>query len=112
MPVNSIASSTSLRREAPPSPECSCTIATLSNTDSSSMACSVWNVRRTPQRARRKWAIESRSTPNARTVPAAGRTKPLSTLKNVVLPAPFGPMSPQVPCSNVRLMSSSEVTPP
>ena len=76
------------------------------------MACSVWNVRRTPQRARRKWAIASRSVPNARTVPVAGRTKPLSTLKNVVLPAPFGPMSPQVPCSNVRLMPSSEVTPP
>ena len=32
---------------------CSCTIATLSYTDSSSMACSVWNVRRTPHRARR-----------------------------------------------------------
>ena len=41
----------------------------------------------------------------------AGRS-PLSTLKNVVLPAPFGPMSPQVPASNVRLMASSEVTPP
>ena len=87
-------------------------MATLSNTDSSSMACSVWNVRRTPHRARRKWVIESRSTPNVRTVPAAGRTKPLSTLKKVVLPAPFGPMRPQVPSWNLRLMSSSEVTPP
>jgi hypothetical protein len=41
--------------------ECSWIIATLSYTDSSSIACSVWNVRRTPQRARRKWAIASRS---------------------------------------------------
>ena len=31
------------------------------------------------------------------TLPSAGRTKPLSTLKKVVLPAPLGPMSPQVP---------------
>ena len=68
-----------------------------------------WGVRRTFQTEQ---AIDSRSTPNARTVPAAGRTKPLSTLKNVVLPAPFGPMSPQVPCWNVRLILSSEVTPP
>ena len=45
-------------------------------------------------------------------VPDAGRTNPDSTLKNVVLPAPFGPMSPQTPCSNVRLILSREVTPP
>ena len=37
---------------------------------------------------------------NARTAPVAGDTKPLSTLKNVVLPAPFGPIRPQVPCGN------------
>ena len=34
-------------------PECSWIIATLSNTDSCAIACSVWNVRRSPQRARR-----------------------------------------------------------
>ena len=42
-------------------------------------------------------AIESRSSPNALTLPEAGRTKPERTLKNVVLPAPLGPISPQVP---------------
>ena len=36
-----------------PLPECSWIIATLSNTDSCSIAFSVWNVRRSPQRARR-----------------------------------------------------------
>ena len=36
-----------------PAPECSWIIATLSNTDSCSIAISVWNVRRSPQRARR-----------------------------------------------------------
>ena len=76
------------------------------------MACSVWNVRRTPQRARRKCGIASRSVPKARTVPDAGRTNPDSTLKKVVLPAPFGPIRPQVPCSKTRFMLSSEVTPP
>src|SRR5260370_26347591 len=76
------------------------------------MACSVWKVRRTPHRARRKCVSFSRSSPNARTVPEAGRTNPDKTLKNVVLPAPLGPMSPQVPLSKVRLMPSSDVTPP
>ena len=32
-------------------------------------------------------------------MPAAGLTKPLMTLKKVVLPAPFGPIRPQVPLS-------------
>ena len=44
----------------------------------------------------------SRPSPGGRrrrrcTEPPDGRTKPLSTLKNVVLPAPFGPISPHVP---------------
>ena len=45
-------------------------------------------------------------------MPEAGRTNPDSTLKNVVLPAPFGPIRPQVPFSNTRFIPSSEVTPP
>ena len=104
MPTNAIASSTSWRREEPLILEFSWIIATFSNTDSSSIACSVWNVRRTPQRARRKWVIASRSSPNAATLPATGLTNPLSTLKNVVLPAPLGPIRPHVPLSNVTLM--------
>src|SRR4051812_47086291 len=91
---------------------CSQTIATLSRTDSPSIACSVWKVRRRPQRARRKCGMRSRSSPNACTRPAAGFTKPLITLKNVVLPAPLGPISPQVPVSNVTDMASSGFTPP
>ena len=54
IPTKAIASSTSWRRVDPLILEFSWIIATLSNTDSSSIACSVWNVRRTPQRARRK----------------------------------------------------------
>src|SRR5262245_18627682 len=56
--------------------------------------------------------MASRSSPSARTVPLIGRTNPLSTLKNVVLPAPFGPINPHVPESKVTVMPSSGVTPP
>ena len=56
--------------------------------------------------------IESRSSPKARTVPASGDTKPLRTLKKVVLPAPFGPINPQVPAGKRRLTPSRGVTPP
>ena len=45
--------------------------------------------------------------------PAIGRTNPLSTLKNVVLPAPFGPISPQVPAGERDASSGrSGSTPP
>ena len=40
-----------------------------------------------------------------------GLTKPESTLKNVVLPAPFGPIRPQAPPGKVTLMSSIGMTP-
>ena len=83
----------------------------MSKTESFSIAISVWNVRRSPQRARRKSAILSRSSPKAAIEPAAGLTNPLRTLKNVVLPAPFGPMSPHVPPGKTTLMSSIGVTP-
>ena len=52
-PTNSIAARTSSRREERFAPECSWIIATLSKIESCSIAISVWNVRRTPQRARR-----------------------------------------------------------
>ena len=68
--------------------------------------------RRSPQRARRKCGIARRSSPSAVIRPDAGATKPLRTLKNVVLPAPFGPIRPQVPCSKRTVMPSSGVTPP
>ena len=113
-PTKSSAASTSSRREARlPRRECSWASATFAATDSSSIACSVWNVRRSPQRARRKCGIARRSSPNGRgSRPDAGATKPLRTLKNVVLPAPFGPIRPQVPASKRTVMPSSGVTPP
>ena len=76
------------------------------------MACSVWNVRRRPHRDRLKSGMASRSSPKAEMLPSNGLTKPLSTLKNVVLPAPFGPISPQVAASKVNVIPSIGMTPP
>ena len=99
-PTNSMAPSTSGRRPAP-QPECSWIIATFSKIESSSIACSVWKVRRTPQRARRKCDHREQVLAEGADRPRAGRTNPLSTLKNVVFPAPLGPISPQVPLTRM-----------
>src|SRR5262245_35640071 len=56
--------------------------------------------------------MASRSVPSTSTEPSAGCTNPDSTLKNVVLPAPLGPMSPQIPSGNCTVIWSSEITPP
>src|SRR5580700_7964248 len=53
-----------------------------------------WNVRAMPLRARRWGEDRVTSTPSKRTRPRVGGWRPLITLKSVVLPAPFGPMSP------------------
>src|SRR5882672_644475 len=79
---------------------------------SSPITWSCWKVRRIPQRARRCADIASRSSPKQDTVPETGVTKPLRTLKKVVLPAPFGPISPHVPRSKLRATAFSGRTPP
>src|SRR3954447_4375590 len=84
----------------------------LSCADSAWITCSCWNVLRSPHRARRCGAMPSRLVPSASTTPADGRRKPLSTLKNVVLPAPLGPTRPQTPDGNSNETPSNGVTPP
>ena len=83
-------------------PECSWIIATLSNTESSLDRLLL--LERPPQPPARpavvghaQQVLAERADP-----PAAGVTNPLSTLKNVVLPAPFGPIRPQVPSRKRR----------
>src|SRR5438105_8401092 len=45
--------------------------------------------------------------------PASGWTTPLTQLRRVVLPAPFGPMMPRTsPGSTVKVTSASAFTPP
>src|SRR5579872_529337 len=53
------------------------------------------------------------SLPRRRTLPAEGRTAPEITLKSVVLPAPLGPMNPQICFSGTsKLTSFKAATPP
>ena len=63
-----------------------------------------WNVRPIPSRARRCVGTRVRSRPSNVTVPPSGLRMPSRQLKNVVLPAPFGPISPTIsPASTSRL---------
>src|SRR5580704_13962361 len=72
-----------------------------------------WKVRASPSRARRWGFMAVMSVSNKCTVPRSGACNPLITLKRVVLPAPFGPMSPvTVPGCTIRLVSVSAETPP
>jgi hypothetical protein len=52
-----------------------------------------WNVRTMPLLANRCGAARPISFPSKLQRPVSGRSKPVSRLKNVVLPAPLGPMS-------------------
>ena len=66
-----------------------------------------WNVRPIPTRAR--WWVLSFDTsrPSRTTLPDVGVITPQIALNVVVLPAPFGPMSPQI-----RPPSTRSDTPP
>jgi hypothetical protein len=67
---------------------------TLSRTESEVNSSRRWKVRATPSLAR-LWggaAVMSRS--SKRTCPLLGESSPVTTLNRVVLPAPFGPISP------------------
>ena len=77
-----------LRRE--PSAATSTFSRTLS--DANDREC--WNVRARPARPRRCGLHRVTSRPDSSTVPAVGKSKPVSTFTSVVLPAPFGPISP------------------
>ncbi len=71
-----------------------------------------WNVRANPSRARRYTGSRVMSCPLNSTRPASGRSSPSRQLKNVVFPAPLGPMSPtDSPSSTVIETSSSAVMP-
>src|SRR3954470_8941556 len=56
--------------------------------------------------------MSRRLVPSAATVPRVGRTNPLTTLKNVVLPAPLGPTSPHTPPGSSNDTPSSGLNPP
>ena len=64
----------------------------LSATLSSGKISVIWNVRAMPSRTRASGGSAVTSLPSNFTLPAEGANRPLIRLKNVVLPAPFGPM--------------------
>ena len=53
-----------------------------------------WSVRAIPSEARRSGATRVIGWPRQLSVPEFGRTNPQMTLNSVVLPAPFGPITP------------------
>ena len=67
---------------------------TFSFTDMFRNRRNVWNVRAMPSWLMRNGFLPPIDLPANRTSPAVGAYTPVTTLKTVVLPAPFGPMSP------------------
>ena len=85
----------------------------FSRTVSRLKSSSRWNVRASPSRARLVGLSLVMSRPSRTTRPEFGGSRPVMTLKSVVLPAPFGPMSPVTqPGSVSRLTVSSATLPP
>src|ERR1044071_5769908 len=72
---------------------------TLSSTESPAKGFTIWKVR--PMPAAHTWSGRSRSIllPPKKISPESGGYTPAMTLKIVVLPAPFGPISPLIPPS-------------
>jgi hypothetical protein len=66
----------------------------FSRTDNRENSSSRWNVRAMPSRDRRDGFMREMSSPSSRTKPRCGGNRPVTTLNSVVLPAPFGPISP------------------
>ncbi len=72
-----------------------------------------WSVRAIPRRVRRCGRIRVIDSPLQLSEPASGATKPQITLNSVVLPAPFGPITPSTsPAWTSSETPSSATTPP
>src|SRR3954452_11281709 len=72
-----------------------------------------WKVRTMPRAAMRCGGTPSIDLPSNDQSPASGLSKPVIRLKNVVLPAPFGPISAvMTPRWTSRWLTSTAVMPP
>ena len=92
--------------------ECAPT-STLSVTVMVGKSTTFWKVRATPRRTTRYDGVLSRSFPSSTTRPSSALYRRVTTLKSVVLPAPFGPIRPViVPSSAANETSSSATIPP
>jgi len=86
---------------------------TFSSTDIVRKSWMFWNVRATPVRTILNAGCFRSDTPSKRTSPESGRYSRVMTLNAVVLPAPFGPMSPEIcPSSTSNETPSSATMPP
>src|SRR5258707_173780 len=81
------------RRSARPPPKIPPT-RTFSKTVRASKGCGIWWVSAMPARQRACGAIRVTSRSSKTTAPRSGRRRPIRRLSAVVLPAPFGPMTP------------------
>src|SRR5690242_8745243 len=73
----------------------------------------IWNVRPTPSRQTRRGFRPVMSRPSSRTLPASGGNWPFSMLKQVLLPAPLGPISASIsPGARVKETPCTARTPP
>src|SRR5690606_1996989 len=96
------------------SPVCFCAPSFMfSSTVSRPRAFVSWKVRTCPIRATRNAGTPLRRLPSKVQVPVSGLSKPVSRLKRVVLPAPFGPMSAVIaPRGTSRWSTSTALRPP
>src|SRR5882724_4798968 len=69
---------------------------TFSRTESLGKGLTTWKVLAMPRRVMAWGRSPTTLRPSSRIRPALGRRKPVTRLKAVVLPAPFGPMSPRI----------------
>ena len=83
-------------------------ITMFSSAEYSSKRLMIWKDRAIPLRAMALGESPVISSPSNTTRPLSGLKRPVSTLKQVVLPAPLGPMIPlRRPASKLRSMCSS-----
>ena len=75
--------------------------------------CGSWNERPSPRCTMRRGAMPVTSRPSKKTLPDVGLRKPVQRLMNVVLPAPFWPITARrSPACNSKLMLSATTTAP
>src|ERR1700675_1524370 len=88
-------------------------ICTFSVTVIELKVAAIWNVRPTPRRQISRGRLPAISWPSKRIEPELGFNWPLSMLKQVDLPAPFGPISASNwPAFRSKETSSTALTPP
>src|SRR3990172_13400738 len=86
---------------------------TFSRTVIEPNVAAIWKLRPTPDLQISRGALPSRLLPSRSIEPESGASCPLTILKQVVFPAPFGPiMASSSPASTAKLTPDTACTPP